>query len=121
MRKIQNWVVIPSALVALVFLASCIPGTTPTGGQQGGSEWTLIIFLVVIFAIFYFLMIRPQRKRQQAQQKMLQDINKGDKIVTIGGIYGVVDSVAEDSFVIKVESGATIRMARHAIATKREQ
>jgi len=119
-RKIQKWAVMVGALIAVVFLAGCVPGAAPSGGQSGG-DWTMIIFLVAIFAIFYFLMIRPQRKRQQTQKKMMQDLNKGDKIVTIGGIYGVIESVTEDSFVIKVESGATIRMARHAIAAKRNQ
>ncbi len=121
MKTIKRWLLLVAAVVG-VALAGCAPapgGTTPSGG--GESSWTLIIFLVLIFAIFYFLMIRPQRKRQQQHQRLLQDISKGDRIMTIGGMFGEIESIDEDSFVIKVESGATIRMSRNSIASKIER
>jgi preprotein translocase subunit YajC len=84
------------------------------------SLWPMLVFLVVIFAMFYFLMIRPQRKRQKEQEQMLQALQKGDKIVTAGGIYGTIESVGEDSLLIKVEGGTTLRVARNSVALRQE-
>jgi preprotein translocase subunit YajC len=84
------------------------------------SLWPMLIFLVVIFAMFYFLMIRPQRKRQKEQEQMLQALQKGDKIVTAGGIYGTIESVGEDSLIIKVEGGTTLRVARNSVALRQD-
>jgi preprotein translocase subunit YajC len=107
---------------ALVFAGGCFPTTTPAEGEGGGGfDWTIIIFLVLIFAVFYFLLIRPQRKRQKQQQQLMEELKRGDRVITAGGIYGVVESVSEDSVIIKVESGATMRVAKSSVALKREQ
>jgi preprotein translocase subunit YajC len=104
---------------ALVFMAGC---PMPAEGEEGGGfDWTIIIFLVLIFAVFYFLLIRPQRKRQKEQQQLMEALKRGDRVITAGGIYGVVESVSEDNVVIKVESGATMRVAKSSVALKREQ
>jgi len=76
----------------------------------------LIVFLVLMFAMFYFLIIRPQRKRQQEHQALVSSLKIGDKVVTIGGIYGSIESMTDDSIVLKIESGAMIRMSRSSIA-----
>ena len=78
----------------------------------------IIVFLVVIFALFYFFMIRPQRKRQKEHEALVGQLRNGDKVITAGGIYGHVESVSQDSVVLKVESGATIRVAKSSIAGK---
>ena len=78
----------------------------------------IIIFLVVIFVMFYFFMIRPQRKRQKEHEDLVSQLRGGDRVITAGGIYGQVESVSEDSVVLKVESGATIRVAKGSIAGK---
>jgi len=108
-------------ITALVFSGGCFPTETPTDGEGGGFDWTIIIFLVLIFAVFYFLLIRPQRKRQKQQQQLMEALKRGDKVITAGGIYGVVESVSEDSVIIKVESGATMRVAKSSVALKRDQ
>jgi len=101
------------ALVAL--LGGCLPQQAPAGGAKQGFDWSLIVFLVLIFVVFYFLMIRPQRKRQKEAQTMLQQLQKGDRVVTAGGIYGEIESMDETTIVIKVESGATIRVAKSSV------
>ena len=106
-------------LAGIATLSGCVPAGTD--GEEGGFDWTIIIFLAVILAIFYFLMIRPQQKRQKQHQQLTQDLKRGDKVVTIGGIYGEIESVSEDSLVLKTESGATVRMARNSIAGRREE
>ncbi|HOJ50705.1 MAG TPA: preprotein translocase subunit YajC [Spirochaetota bacterium] len=59
-----------------------------------------LIMMAAIFAIFYFLLIRPQQKRQKELQKQIQAIKKGDKVVTAGGIKGVVEEVKDETIVI---------------------
>ena len=106
-------------ITALVFMAGC---PMPAEGEEGGGfDWTIIIFLVLIFAVFYFLLIRPQRKRQKQQQQLMEELKRGDKVITAGGVYGVIESVSEDSIIIKVESGANMRVAKSSVALKREQ
>jgi len=103
-------------LISLVFIGGCIPEE-----EGGGFDLTIIIFLVAIVAIFYFLMIRPQRKRQKEHQQLMEELKRGDRVITAGGIYGVIESLSEDSIVIKVESGTTMRVARSSVALKQER
>ena len=120
-HKVLSLALIAGLLITtLVLAAGCYMPATE-GEEGGGFNWTIIIFLVLIFAIFYFLMIRPQRKKQKEQQELMQSLQKGDRVITVGGIYGQIESLSEDSIVLKVESGATIRVARGSIAGKREQ
>ena len=78
----------------------------------------MVGFLVVMFAGFYFMMVRPQRKRQQDQAQLAANIKVGDRVITWSGIYGEVIGADDDTLVIKVESGASFRMARMAVAQK---
>jgi len=78
----------------------------------------IIIFLVVIFVMFYFLMIRPQRGRQKEHEELISQLRGGDSVITAGGIYGRVESISQDSIVLRVESGATIRVAKSSIVAK---
>ncbi|MFS0861698.1 preprotein translocase subunit YajC [Fredinandcohnia sp. 179-A 10B2 NHS] len=57
--------------------------------------------LILMFAIFYFLLIRPQQKRQKATVQMQSNLAKGDKVVTVGGLHGIIDSIDENKVVIK--------------------
>ena len=83
--------------------------------MQGSS---LIIFLVLIFAVFYFLIIRPQRRRQRNHQDLVMDLNKGDMVITIGGIYGEIDSIGEVDLIIKTEDGSKFKCLKNSIMTK---
>ena len=107
---------IAGLLIILVFIGGCVPPE----GDEGGLGWTPIIILVLIFGMFYFVLIRPQRKRQKEHQQLVEELIRGDNVITAGGIYGVIESLSEDSIVIKVESGATLRVARGSVALKRE-
>jgi preprotein translocase subunit YajC len=106
----------------MVLATSCFPAATTATGENGEavppsfwSQYGMIFFLVAIFAIFYFIMIRPQRKRQKEQQKMIASLQKGDKVMTIGGIYGTIDSINETTLILKVEGGTTLKVARSAV------
>ncbi|MDI6814927.1 MAG: preprotein translocase subunit YajC [Dehalococcoidales bacterium] len=78
-----------------------------------------IIIVLLIFGMFYFLIIRPQRKKQKEHQELIKELRKGDKVVTAGGIYGEIESLSQDSVILKIESGATMRVARNSIVSKR--
>lgn len=116
--RILKWGLLAGLLVTLVFISGCVPGQAPDGDASG--QWTPIIFLGVLFAIFYFLLIRPQRKKQKDHQQLVEELKRGDKVITAGGIYGQIESISEDNVVIKVESGTTIRVARSSVAGRRE-
>ena len=106
-------------IAVLVFIGGCVPGAAPE--QQGSSIWPMIIFLVVIFGLFYFVMVRPQRRRQKEHQTMMRELQKGDRVITAGGIYGQIESVSDDNVIIKVESGTTLKVAKGSIIPRREQ
>ncbi|PLR80058.1 preprotein translocase subunit YajC [Bacillus canaveralius] len=71
--------------------------------------------ILLMFVIFYFLLIRPQQKRQKAVSQMQRDLKKGDKVVTIGGLHGIVDALDEDKVVIKCGDGSRLTYDRAAI------
>jgi preprotein translocase subunit YajC len=84
------------------------------GGQFGGS----LIFMVAIFAVFYFLMILPQQRRQKKWQQMLGELKAGDKVVTSGGIRGVIFSVKDDALILRVApDNLKLEVTRQAIAS----
>jgi len=82
--------------------------------------WGMIIFLVAIFAIMYFLMIRPRQKQQKEHEAMMQELRAGDRVIIAGGIYGQIESLGEETAIIKIESGATMKVARNSILGKQE-
>ena len=105
-------------LISLALVAGCIPGEVPEG--EGTDPWMLIVFLVLIFVVFYFLMIRPQRKRQKEHQQMVDELKRGDRVITAGGIHGAIESISEENVIIKIESGATMRVAKRSVSLKQE-
>ena len=72
--------------------------------QQGGG-WSMWIMLALIFVVMWFFMIRPQRKQQKELENFRNALQKGDKVVTIGGIFGTVVEIKEDSVLIEVDNG----------------
>ncbi len=116
-RTLKLGLIVGLLITLLVFIGGCLPSE----GDDGGFDPTIIIFLVLIFGVFYFLMIRPQRKRQKEHQDLVQELQKGDKVVTAGGIYGVIESLSDDSIVLKIESGATLRVSRGSVIGRREK
>ena len=71
--------------------------------------------ILLMFVLFYFLLIRPQQKRQKNVQKMQNELSKGDKVVTIGGLHGIVDAVDEGKIVIKCGDGSRLTYDRTAV------
>ncbi len=88
---------------------------TAAGAEQG--LLGMVAPFAIIFVIFYFFIIRPQNKKQKETKKMIEALKKGDKVVTIGGIHGVVSSTKEQSVIVKIDDNAKIEFSRSAIAT----
>ena len=87
--------------------------------QQGGVGGTLLIvgYVLVFGVIIYFLMIRPERKRRKEEQKLRDNIQIGDEIMTIGGIHGKIVSIKEDTYVIETIDHSKLMIAKNAIQT----
>ena len=83
--------------------------------QPQGGGWTMWVMLALIFGVMWFFMIRPQRKQQKELQNFRDSLAKGDKVVTIGGIFGTVAEVKEDSVLMEVDNGVKIRVSKQAI------
>jgi len=78
----------------------------------------VIILCTVLFFLFYYFMLRPQRRQQKEHQDLVDQLKSGDRVVTSGGIYGEVDSMDQESVVLRIESGGTIRVAKTNIASR---
>jgi len=91
----------------------------PAGAEAPTGAAAIVNFLplIAIVGIFYFLIIRPQSKKQKDTQKMLSALKKGDKIVTIGGIHGVIQTVRENSVIVKVDDSVKLEFSRSAISS----
>ena len=97
---------------------SFLDGTVGAAGSASSTSQLVSTFVpfVLIIAIFYFFLIRPQNKKQKETEKMINALKKGDKIVTIGGIHGVVSSTKEKTVIVKVDDNCKIEFSRSAIA-----
>lgn len=82
--------------------------------------WPLVVLLAIAFASFYFFMIRPMRQREKQHDRMVDTLHRGDMVITAGGIHGEVERIDEDTVILKVESGATIRVTKGGIAKSRD-
>ena len=82
-----------------------------------GGSFIPLLALGLIFVIFYVFIIGPQKKEQKKTQEMIASVQKGDKIITIGGIHGVVSSVKETTIILKVDDNCKLEMNRSAIGS----
>ncbi len=91
-------------------------GAPGDAGQGGGGGAQGLIMMVVIFAIFYFVLIRPQQKKMKEHKKLVEDLKKGDEVITAGGIYGTVEGLAPDTLTVKIAEGTKVKITRSSVA-----
>ncbi len=91
----------------------------PAAPQQG-SGWSTMIMLVLLFAVMYFFMIRPQQKKQKELQKQREALKKGDKVVSAGGIYGIIKEVQENAFLVEVAKDVIVKFDKGSIYVSAE-
>jgi preprotein translocase subunit YajC len=99
--------------VAAAAATSPSKSTTQTSGF---GAWGLWVILGLMFIVMYFVLYRPQRKRAQEAQNVLSTLQKGDEVVTIGGIHGVIKRLTEDTVVVEVDKGVRMTFSRSAIS-----
>jgi preprotein translocase subunit YajC len=85
--------------------------------QQGG-QFTFLISLVLMVGIFYFLLIRPQQRRARQQRELVGSLDVGDEVVTIGGMFGTIYELDDESVTLDLGSGTRVRFLKQAVARK---
>ena len=90
------------------------------GGGAGSTAMTILPFVAIV-AIFYFLILRPQNKKQRETKNMLASLKKGDRVVTIGGIHGVIQSVKDNTVIVRVDENVKLEFNRAAISNVERQ
>lgn len=90
-------------------------GAAPAGAPQA-SAWQPIIMLVIFGLIFYFMLIRPQSKRAKEHKNMVESLQKGDEVVTIGGIVGKVVKIKDQFVVVALSEEQQIIVQKHAVS-----
>ncbi len=108
-----------TGIMSLLPLLLGAPDGAGGGGASGGGGTQLVTMLVtfgLIIVVFYFLVIRPQNRKQRDAKKLLENIRKGDRVVTIGGMHGTVESVKEDSVVLRVDDNVKLKFNKSAIS-----
>lgn len=83
--------------------------------EAGTGNWSFLVMMGLIFVVMYFFMIRPQQKKQKELVKFRSNLQKGDKVVTIGGVYGVISEVKEKYVLVEVDSNVKLRIDKSAI------
>ena len=87
--------------------------TAAEGAAQG--SWSFWVMMIAIFVVFYFFMIRPQQKKQKELQKQRDALTKGNKVITAGGIYGIIKEVQDNAFLIEVAKDVTIKVDKGSV------
>ncbi|MGB9846293.1 MAG: preprotein translocase subunit YajC [Desulfotomaculales bacterium] len=80
-----------------------------------------LLYVVVLFALLYFLLIRPQQQRQKRHQQMIKNLKVNDNIITIGGIYGTIVKIKEDTLVVRVADNVRLEILKTAVAQVRQK
>ena len=98
----------------LFFLAQASQQPAPS---PGGGLNNFFVPMILIFVMMYFIMIRPQKKRQLEQQRLISSLKTGDKVVTNAGIHGLISNVKDSTVIVKVADNVKIEMEKSAIST----
>ena len=96
-------------------LAIALQAAQPAAGASGASQGSFWIMIILVFVVMWLFMIRPQRKQQKELEKFRNELKKGDKIVTAGGIYGTVAEIQDRTVLIKVDGEVKLRVDKNSI------
>lgn len=100
-------------MINLLQVATEVVAEAPEAPQQ--QSWTFWVMIAAMVAVMYFFMWRPESKRRKEMQKFREGLKKGDKIVTAGGIYGVVKEIKETTLLIEVDGNVTLRVDKNMV------
>ncbi|MFW5960475.1 MAG: preprotein translocase subunit YajC [Chitinivibrionales bacterium] len=111
-----------STAITLLVLTSCVLAQSGGGeAAKGPQMFSILPMIGIMLVIIYFFMIRPEQKKQKEKQNLIENIKKGDKIITIGGIYGTVSKMKKDTVILKVDGNATMEILKSAVSTVRNK
>jgi preprotein translocase subunit YajC len=91
-------------------------GSQAGAGQGGTSQLMGLLPLVLLFVVFYFLLIRPQQKRAKQQKMFIENLKKGDKVVTSGGLYGTITGITDEAVTLEIADKIRVKVLKGAIA-----
>lgn len=100
-----------------LFFATSAHAMAAGEGGGGNSIISYVLMIAIIFGIFYFMVIRPQKKQQEEHQKLLDEMEEGDRVVTAGGIHGKISSVQEDKVKLQVAKDFKLTLNKASIST----
>lgn len=83
--------------------------------KEGESPYSMLIMMALLVVVFWFFMIRPQMKKQKELKKFREDLKKGDKVVTVGGIHGKVEEIKDNAVIIEVEGQNKLKIEKSAL------
>ncbi len=86
-------------------------------GGDGANPLAMFLPLVLIFIVFYFFIIRPQKKTEDSRKKMIEAVQKGNRVITIGGVHGTVTQVDETSVLVQVDNNTKLRIEKSALSS----
>lgn len=89
----------------------------PSGQGGGGGMFGTLIMFALIIGIFYFMILRPQQRRQKERQSLLESIQKGDKVITVGGLHGTVIGLEEKTILVQAGDNIKLKFEKSAISS----
>ena len=98
-----------------------LQAATAAEGAPKNSSWSFWLMMIAIFVVMYFFMIRPQQKKQKELQKQREALKKGDKVITAGGIYGIIKEVQETTFLIEVSKDTILKVDKGSVYVSAEE
>ena len=104
-------------MLSIAFAMGANPGTGAGGGAAGGALGGMLVPMILTFAIFYFLFFRPQNKKAAEHRKMLENLKKGDRVITNGGIHGRITSVDDTVATIEIADKVRIKVSKGSISS----
>ena len=93
----------------------------PGANDPNASPFTALVPILVMLAVFYFILFRPMRRRQKHLQEMINNLKRGDKIVTNGGIMGIVMGISDKLVQVRIADSVTIDISRNAVASLQQE
>ena len=104
----------------MLAIITLLAQTTDTNGDSTSSTNPIVSLLPILLlvVVFYFFMIRPQRNRMRQHQDLISNLGLGDEVETIGGLYGTIRSMDDESFMLEISPGTTVRFSRGAVRRK---
>jgi len=84
--------------------------------SSGGNQWMSFLPLILLFVVFYFLLIRPQQKKAKQQKQFIENLKKGDEVVTSGGLYGKITGLTDTTVTIEIAEKVRVKVAKNAVA-----